>query len=104
VIGELIARDLRLPLGYISRLARTASHRYYTFTIPKNNGDRRTINHPARELKLVQRWLIAKVFSRMPVDDALCAYRKGMGIAAHAIRHSGSTFYSKLIFEISSLR
>jgi RNA-directed DNA polymerase len=98
VIGELIAKDLRLPPSYISRLARTASHRYYTFTIPKQNGDKRTIHHPARELKLIQRWLIARVFGRLPVHDAACAYRRGLGITAHAIRHSGYNFLLKLDF------
>lgn len=98
MISEIIANDLRLPLAYISRLAQTASHRYYTFEIAKNDGGSRTVNHPARELKLVQRWLIDRVFSHLPVHDAACAYREGLSTSTHARRHSKYNFLLKVDF------
>lgn len=44
----------------------------------------------------MQRWLIANVFSRLPVHDAACAYRKGVSISDHATRHCSHNFLLKL--------
>ena len=44
----------------IERIASNAPRRYKTFSIKKRNSDlTRTIAQPARELKQIQRWLVA---------------------------------------------
>jgi RNA-directed DNA polymerase len=67
---DRIASDLRLPSQYVQLVAYTASHRYKTYLIAKNRGGSRRIDHPARELKLFQRWLVNNIFSRLPVHKA----------------------------------
>jgi RNA-directed DNA polymerase len=98
MISELVARDLGISSNYIGVLARSASHRYYSFKIPKKNGGQRDIHHPSRELKLVQRWIVKNVFELLPVHAAAYGYRKGLNIAHHAGIHSAQNFLLKLDF------
>jgi RNA-directed DNA polymerase len=98
MIVDLIARDLGIPANYIGGLVRSASHRYFSFTIPKKSVGDRVIHHPSRELKLIQRWLIKNVFGRLPVHDAAFGYRKGLNIAQHAAIHTRHNFLLKLDF------
>lgn len=98
MISELIARDLGISTSFIDTLAKTASHRYYYFTIPKKNGAPRDIHHPSKELKLVQRWLVTNIFDQLPVHAAAYGYRKGINIAQHARLHSEHNFLLKLDF------
>ena len=70
MIPEMIETQLALPNSFLDNLARTASFRYKEYTIPKKTGGQRTIYHPARELKLVQKWA-AEQFS----DQTTCPSR-----------------------------
>jgi RNA-directed DNA polymerase len=96
---DRLAEDLRLKPEYIELVARTASHRYKTYSIPKKNGGLRTIHHPARELKLMQSWLVEKVFARFPVHRAATAYKKGASILLNATRHKKNNYLLKVDFE-----
>src|SRR5271156_2690917 len=98
MISEFIARDLGISASYIEGLVRTASHRYYSFKIPKKTGGYRDIHHPSKELKLLQRWVVKNVFERLPVHSAACGYRKGLNIAHHAGVGSRFNFFLKLDF------
>jgi RNA-directed DNA polymerase len=98
MISELVARDLGISPSFIGVLAKTASHRYYSFKIPKKKGGQRDIHHPSRELKLIQRWFVKNVFELLPVHAAAYGYRKGLNIAQHAGLHSAHDFLLKLDF------
>jgi hypothetical protein len=50
MIIEQMSSRLALPVGYLSKLASSASHRYKQYEIPKKTSGMRTIHHPAREL------------------------------------------------------
>ena len=58
MIVNTVAGRLALPVYYVSRVARSASHRYKEYPIKKKTGGVRIIHHPARELKLIQSWLL----------------------------------------------
>jgi RNA-directed DNA polymerase len=79
-------------------MARTATHRYKTYQIPKASGGLRTIDHPARELKLLQAWLVDNVLAHLPVHPAAFAYRKGRGILNHAQVHAAQNYLLKVDF------
>jgi RNA-directed DNA polymerase len=98
VIADRIASELGLSAKYVAIVARTASHRYKTYDIAKANGGRRTINHPARELKLLQSWLAARLFSSLPVHASAYAYREGRNILAHALMHARQNYLLKIDF------
>jgi RNA-directed DNA polymerase len=98
-LAESIASELNLSAQYVSLVARTASHRYKTYGIPKRNGNIRIIEHPARELKLFQRWLVNNLFARLPVHRAACAYKKGASIYQNASQHRSHNFILRVDFK-----
>ena len=99
MLAEQMSDDLQLPIGYLHTVAKTASHRYKTYEIMKKTGGVRTISHPARELKTIQRWLVSHVINKLPVHQAAMAYRPGIGIANNAAVHQRSRFLLRIDFE-----
>jgi RNA-directed DNA polymerase len=75
--------DIRLILA-------NAPSRYKHFKIKKRNGEDRKIAQPARELKALQRALIASKLAKLPVHEAATAYRSGVSIADNASAHAGN--------------
>jgi retron-type reverse transcriptase len=100
MIADKITSELRLIPGYVSRVARSASYRYKTYDIPKKRDPtaKRTINHPARELKLLQRWIVKNVVALLPVHRAAVAYKKHASIAKNARLHRRNNYLLKIDF------
>lgn len=96
---NLIAVETGLSSDDISRLIRTAPKRYKVFKIPKRSGGEREIAQPAREIKLLQRVLLYKVLSSLPVHDAATAYRKGCSVQINASHHAGGGPILKMDFQ-----
>lgn len=96
---SLIAVETGLPTDDIYRLIRSAPRRYKVFHIPKRSGGTREIAQPAREIKLLQRVLMAHVLSSLPVHDAAMAYRRGRSILTNAAYHAGSGPILKMDFQ-----
>lgn len=91
-LAEKIALSLGISEGKVGGIAAAASHSYKTFTIPKKNGKHRTIHHPSKVLKAVQRWLLHAVIRRLPVSSAATAYESGSSIRKNAEIHRGARF------------
>lgn len=79
--------------------AATASKRYKVYTIPKRTTGFRTIEHPSREIKAIQRWLNRALIRRFPVHSGATAYSKGSSIKDNAARHANSSFTLHADFE-----
>jgi RNA-directed DNA polymerase len=95
-----ISRDVGLSSYYLTKIERTASHRYKTYAIPKaKGGGTRIIHHPARELKLVQSWLIQNVFSSLAIHPAATAYHTGSSILKNARIHIAGNFLLRVDFK-----
>lgn len=99
MLREAASGQLQLPLTFLDRLAQTASFRYKVYSIPKRTGGYRTIHHPARALKAVQRWLSSTVLCALPVHPAAMAYRPGISIRDNARFHQGARFVLRLDFQ-----
>ncbi|HLG16430.1 MAG TPA: retron St85 family RNA-directed DNA polymerase [Blastocatellia bacterium] len=99
MILEQTAARLDLPVSFLLKLAKTASHRYKEYTIPKRTGGTRTIHHPARELKLVQNWLLQYVLIRLPVHAVATAYSKGSSIKRNAEMHVANNYLLRVDFQ-----
>jgi len=91
-----ISDALQLPEIYLLKLARTASHCYKTYTIPKRAGGERIIHHPSKELKAIQRWLLEHVVTKWPVSPCAGAYVKGKNIADNARAHVSGRYLLRL--------
>lgn len=98
ILGEL-ARRTGLDVSYLARLAGSASHRYKTYTIPKRKGGSRTIQHPSRQLKFIQRWLVDNVFAFLPIHNAVYSYRHGRGIKDLATLHASNNYLLRVDFQ-----
>jgi RNA-directed DNA polymerase len=94
-----IASGLGLSTNYVALVARTSSYRYRTYQIPKKTVGFRTINHPARELKLIQRWLVKNVLAKLPVHRSATAYKKGANVYRNAAMHRMRNYLLKVDFK-----
>ena len=98
MILEKLCRDLTLPVAFVLSIARGASHEYKTYDIPKRSGGFRTIHHPSRRLKAIQRWLLTNVILRLPTHEAAMAYRVGRSTLDNARPHVGSDYLLRMDF------
>lgn len=93
---EEMSAGLMLPRPLISGVVRKASYAYKSYYIPKRSGGQRTIHHPSKELKALQRWLLHNVIAKWPVHDAAYAYREGVSIRDHAEQHVRNSFVLRM--------
>lgn len=96
MIMARMAKELSLPANHVARLARTASYQYKEYQIAKRGGGMRTILHPSKRLKALQKWLLANVIADWPVHNAATAYRKGRTILDNAKAHVSTRFLLRM--------
>jgi RNA-directed DNA polymerase len=99
MIIEKMAADLGLQVPFIDAIARGASHAYKTYSIPKRGGGARTIEHPSKQLKALQRWFLQYVIPGLPVHSAATAYQKNHSILDNAAVHAGSKYLLRMDFQ-----
>ncbi len=68
---------------------------YTTFTIPKRDGDSRTICAPRDDLKAVQRRILAEILSKIPTHDAAHGFVPGRSTLTNATPHVGRALIVK---------
>lgn len=83
----------------ILRIVKNAPVRYKTYFIKKRNGTDREISQPARELKILQRALVAELLNQLPVHPSAMAYRPGISIKHNALAHVGNVPILKFDFK-----
>ncbi|SMF91313.1 Reverse transcriptase (RNA-dependent DNA polymerase) [Azospirillum oryzae] len=84
-----LAELLCLPLARLKRIATLSPNMYNEWTQEKKNGDLRTIEDPARPLKMVQS-RIAKILSSISAPEYLHCPVKGKSYISNAAQHIGS--------------
>jgi RNA-directed DNA polymerase len=95
MIGQM-AKDLGVTTHFIATFAQGASHAYKIYSIRKKNGGSRTIDHPSKQLKAMQRWLLAYVLNGLPIHPAAMAYRKKKSIFDNASLHADSSYLLRM--------
>jgi len=96
---HFLSSDTGLPVSDLRRIISSAPRRYKVYYIPKRSSDElREIAQPARELKMLQRALVTRIISQLPVHDAARAYRVGFSIRDNAFPHAGSGPILKMDF------
>jgi len=88
-----------IPVAAVKKLSKTASHRYKAYTIQKRRGGHRLIHHPSRPLKMLQRWIVRKVLSPLPVHGCAMGYRKNLSIADNAQMHVKNSYLMRMDFK-----
>src|SRR5260221_1991991 len=97
-LASRISADLHVSEAYVRTLGKMASHLYKEYTIPKRAGGVRKIEHPARELKAVQRLLMPNVVESLPIHETAQVYKKGSNILLHATLHQRLDYLLRLDF------
>jgi len=95
---DLLNIETGASINTLSRIISTAPRRYKVYQIPKRTGGMRTIAHPARELKLIQRVILQNILEKIDVSEIATAYVKGRGIAHNAKMHARQRWILKLDF------
>jgi len=90
-LSGMLEKDVR-------QIAKSAPLRYKHYTIDKRNGEKRPIAQPAKEVKALQRLLLANYLSDLPIHPAATAYEKGTSIRKNVDKHSPSGAILKLDF------
>lgn len=99
LVGAMLS-DLPFDEHEVHAIIATAPYRYKVYEIEKRNGrGMRLIAQPSPELKLIQRWIVAKIISEWPIHSAATAYRPNVSPAQHARMHASRRFLLKLDFE-----
>ena len=97
-----LLQELSVALGVgatdLMRIISTAPARYKVYRIAKRNGGTRVIAQPARELKVIQRYILNSKLVSFPIHPAASGYIEGPNIGDNATRHARSSFILKLDF------
>lgn len=95
---ETLAKQSGVSEARLNVIANTASRRYKVYEIPKRAGGMRTIEHPSRQLKAIQRWIVKTVFYLFPIHECATAYKKGTSIKINAERHQHTNYTTRYDF------
>lgn len=98
MIIEALSHVSKVSEARLLAIAETASARYKTYEIPKRSGGTRTIHHPSKELKAIQRWITKAVLARLPVHEYATAYETEASIRKNAAIHQASNFTNRYDF------
>lgn len=96
---QFLCSELSVSRQEVSQFALSAPKKYKVYTIPKRTSGKRTIAHPAKELKEYQRTLILFLELILPVHQAAYAYRKNISIKHNAEQHQKSRYMLKMDFQ-----
>ena len=89
-----------LPRNELMTLIRSAPRRYKVFQVPKKvPGQFRTIAQPAREVKVLQYWVMKHILSKFEIHTAAKAYRNGLSIVDNATPHTQGNVLLKMDFK-----
>ena len=93
--GKLkLTKEKQLALLY--GLSNHTEEHYQKIQIPKRNGAWRTLYVPDSLLKYVQKQILHKVLTQLPVSYCASAYKKGCSLKENAAPHTGKSIVLKL--------
>jgi retron-type reverse transcriptase len=98
-IYKFLYEELSKTKQEVSSFALSAPKKYKIYSIPKRTSGRRTIAHPAKELKEYQRGLIKTLEKSLPVHSTAFAYKKNTSIKKNAKQHQKSKYLLKMDFQ-----
>jgi len=80
---------LSLPATELRAIHLDSRYHYRPFTVPKRNGDQRQVLAPSPALKAVQRRLLSRYLSRLPIHPSATAFVRGGSTVVNARHHAG---------------
>ena len=93
-----LCKKLNLSTSELMEFISNAPVSYKIYSIPKKNGGRRVIAHPAKKLKKIQRELLLLLEKDLKIHHSAFAYIKGKNIIQNAEPHKNNKYLLKLDF------
>ncbi|MES2283970.1 MAG: retron St85 family RNA-directed DNA polymerase [Pseudomonadota bacterium] len=91
-ICDQISRDLHIPRKWVEDALEVAQVSFRVIKIRKHSGGVRTLINPAVETKMIQRWLLIKLFRSMQISPIATAFEHGTSIVKNAHPHRQSIY------------
>jgi len=98
LFSERICSELGYSKKELSNFLRNSPRKYRVYTIPKRTLGFRTIAHPSKELKLIQRECDKILKEILPIHECAFAYKKGSSIKKNALQHVNQPYLLKMDF------
>ncbi len=99
-IIDYLCDVLCIEKSILTTFALTSPHRYKVYKIKKrNSSEKRTIAHPSKELKFVQRLIVSYLTELLPIHDCAFAYRSKISIKNNASVHLRTKYLLKMDFK-----
>lgn len=99
-IFDYVCDSLCIDSKQLKLFSATAPHRYKVYDIPKRSGNgTRTIAHPAKQLKFVQRLVLSELEKLSEPHESAFAYIKKISIKDNAQEHVKNPFLLKMDFK-----
>lgn len=98
-IFELVLQRFSFSEQELIAYVNTAPYRYKTYKVKKRSGGTREISQPSRDLKVLQRFVLAEfLHERFSYHDSATAYRAKISISDNARPHLTNPYLLKMDF------
>ena len=99
IIIKFISTALCLEEKEVKDFINSSPYRYKVYQIPKRHGNgSRTIAQPTQELKVLQKMVLDRFFSSLPIHECAKAYCKNINIKDNALAHAENQYLLKMDF------
>jgi RNA-directed DNA polymerase len=100
VPSAVLCKRFAFSLEQLYVYAQTCPYRYKTYEIDKRNGGKRKISQPSKDLKVIQRYILAEFLeSHLKVHDSAKAYKINTNILDNARPHLKNNYLLKMDFK-----
>lgn len=82
-----LSNETHLSKYTLYQLSMNSDFHYYTYTIPKKNGNERLINQPSRRLMGLQSWILRSILDKIYTSSGCKGFEKGTSIYDNAKVH-----------------
>ena len=96
---EFLSLEIKISKSEILAIESSLPLQYKVYSIPKRSSGTRTIAHPSKKLKLIQRAIAKYLAKKLTVHKSSFAYEKGKGIKQNAEAHIKSRYLLKMDFQ-----
>ena len=97
---EHIRRRFAFSKQEFTSYVKTAPYRYKTYPIAKRSGGTREISQPSKDLKVIQRFVLAEFLEKkFKYHECATAYRHGKNISDNARPHLSNSYLLKMDFK-----
>lgn len=98
-VEKIICDNLEYKDFELTALAIKAPKKYRVYYIPKRSGGFRVIAQPTKQLKTIQKILVAQLIDLLPIHSSAMAYRNCISIKHNAFLHKENAFLLKMDFQ-----